>query len=101
MRSMCYRVASSARLKRWVGRLCSAKAGWAPAVSRSSAGREHNLGRVERRLVPLNALVAMCTPGDVYPAPLADARYHLAGVEIPVVAGDSKVVIDAVLFRPD
>lgn len=51
--------------------------------------------------MPLNTLVAMCTPGDVYPAPLADARYHLAGKEYRSAAGDGKVVIDAVLFRPD
>lgn len=51
--------------------------------------------------MPLNALIALCTPGDEYPSPLGDARYHLAGIEVPVVAGDSKVVIDAVLFRRD
>jgi len=56
---------------------------------------------VERRLVPVNALIALCTPGDVYPSPLADTGYHLGGIEIPVAVGGSKVVIDAVVFRPD
>lgn len=51
--------------------------------------------------MPLNALVAMCTVGDVYPAPFATAGYHLAGVEVPVPSGDGKVVVDAVLFRVD
>ncbi len=40
-------------------------------------------------------------PGDVYPSPLADAGYHLSGIETPVVASGGKVVIDAVFFRPD
>lgn len=56
---------------------------------------------MERRLTPINALIALCTSGDVYPAPLADAGYQLSGVEVPIAAGDGKVVIDAVLFRPD
>jgi hypothetical protein len=56
---------------------------------------------VEHRLVPVNALIALCLPGDVYPTPLANAGYHLSGIDVPVVAGDGKVVIDAVLFRPD
>ncbi len=56
---------------------------------------------MEHRLVPVNALIALCTPGDVYPSPLADAGYHLSGIEIPVAAGDGRVVIDAVLFRTD
>jgi hypothetical protein len=56
---------------------------------------------VERRLIPVNALIALCNSGDVYPAPLAAAGYQLSGVEVPVAAGDGKVVIDAVLFRAD
>jgi len=56
---------------------------------------------VERQLLPVNALIALCSTGDVYPAPLADAGYHLSGVEVPVVVGNGKVVVDAVFFRPD
>lgn len=56
---------------------------------------------MERRLVPVNALIALCTPGDVYPSPLADTGYQLNGIEVPVVAGEGTVVIDVVLFRSD
>lgn len=56
---------------------------------------------MERRLVPVNALIAMCTPGDVYPSPFADAGYRLAGIEVPVATDGRSVVIDAVLFRAD
>lgn len=51
--------------------------------------------------MPLYALVAMCTVGDVYPAPFATTGYHLAGVEVPVPSGDRKVIVDAVLFCAD
>lgn len=50
-------------------------------------------------MLPVNAIIALCTPGDVYPAPFAEAGYVLAGLETPAAAGDGKVVIDAVLFR--
>ena len=50
--------------------------------------------------MPLNALIALCVPGDVHPAPLAHCRYQVSGIEVPVVAGDGKVVVDAVFIRP-
>jgi len=56
---------------------------------------------VEQRLIPVNAVIALCTPGDLYPAPLAQAGYRLAGVEVPVLSGDGRVVIDCVAFRGD
>lgn len=56
---------------------------------------------MERRLVPVNALIALCAPGDVYPSPFAECGYQLAGIEVPVVADGGRVVIDAVLFRAD
>lgn len=56
---------------------------------------------MERRLIPVNMLIALCAPGDVYPSPFSDAGYHLSGIEIPVAAGDGRVVIDAVIFRTD
>lgn len=49
----------------------------------------------------MNTLIALCTPGDVYPSPLADAGYQLNGIEVPVVSGEGTVVIDVVLFRGD
>ncbi len=54
---------------------------------------------MESRLVPVNAVIGLCTPGDVYPAVLAGAGYGVAGIEVPAVAGDGQIVIDAVLFR--
>ena len=51
--------------------------------------------------MPVNALIALSTPGGLYPAPFGDYGYRLSGVEVPVVTGDGKVVIDVVLFQPD
>jgi len=54
---------------------------------------------LEPRLIPVNAVIALCTPGDVYPATLAAAGYRVTGVEVPSPAGEGTVVIDAVLFN--
>jgi hypothetical protein len=52
-------------------------------------------------LVPVNALIALSTMGDIYPSTLADAGYHVAGIEVPVATDTGKVVIDVALFRSD
>lgn len=49
--------------------------------------------------MPVNALIALCTPGDLYPSTIADAGYDLAAVEVPVAASSGKLVIDVVAFR--
>ncbi len=51
--------------------------------------------------MPVNTLIALCTPGDRYPSPLADAGYCVSGIEVPVGVPAGRVVIDAVLFRAD
>ena len=47
----------------------------------------------------MNALVALCTHGDVYPSALAEAGYALAGLEVPVASVSGSVCIDLVLFN--
>lgn len=59
------------------------------------------LATVDRRLVPLNAFIGLCTSDHLWPAPLADLGYSIRGLEIPVGAGGGRVVIDAVAFRDD
>ena len=54
---------------------------------------------MEPRLRPVNALVALCTHGDVYPSALAEAGYALAGLEVPVASVSGSVCIDVVLFN--
>lgn len=53
------------------------------------------------RLRPTNALIGLCTPGDVNPAPLYDAGFRIAGLEVPVRVGGATVVIDALLVHRD
>lgn len=51
---------------------------------------------MDRRLIPVNAVIGMLTPGTGWPTPLKEAGYALAALEVPIrgLAGD--VVIDAV-----
>lgn len=39
--------------------------------------------------------------GDVNPAALAEAGFRLAGLEVPIVGPDGRVVVDVVLFHAD
>jgi len=54
-----------------------------------------------QRLRPTNGLIGLCTPGDLNPAPLYDAGFRIAGLEVPVGVGVATVVIDALLVHRD
>ena len=54
---------------------------------------------MEPRLLPINAVLGLLAPGDVNPAALFDAGFRLAGLEVPVVGPDGRVVADMVLFH--
>jgi hypothetical protein len=49
----------------------------------------------------VNAVLGLLVAGDINPARLAEAGFRLAGLEVPVVGPDGKVVVDVVLFHPD
>lgn len=52
------------------------------------------------RLRPVNALIGLCTPGDLNPAVLYDAGFRVAGLEIPALSPAGRVVIDVLLVHP-
>ena len=52
-----------------------------------------------QRLRPANALIGLCTLGDLNPAPLHAAGFRVAGLEVPVRVGTATVVIDALLVH--
>ncbi|MEV2193510.1 hypothetical protein AB0I02_21350 [Streptomyces phaeochromogenes] len=53
-----------------------------------------------RRLLPINALLGLCTPHDINPSPLANAGFRVVALEVPLSCGaSSSVVADAVLFH--
>lgn len=55
---------------------------------------------MQDRLKPVNALVGLCTPGDLNPAALHNAGFRLVGLEVPVlVDGLGRVVIDVLLLH--
>ncbi|MGC5042415.1 hypothetical protein ACLQ16_03760 [Streptomyces albidoflavus] len=55
---------------------------------------------LEERLVPVNALLGLCTPNDINPAVLANAGFRVVGLEITVACpSGGKVTIDVVLFN--
>lgn len=56
---------------------------------------------MERRLLPVNALIALCNSGHLYPDTLKRSGYYVAGIEVPVVTDDGTVVIDVVMFQPE
>jgi hypothetical protein len=58
-----------------------------------------SLATVDDRLIPLNAFIGLCVPDHLWPSPLAEAGYVLAGIEVPVGVNDRRVVFDAVAFR--
>jgi hypothetical protein len=52
---------------------------------------------MEKRLIPVNALIGLVTRGDFAPPVLADAGYYAAGLEATALTPDGKVVIDVVI----
>ncbi|MDE0290004.1 MAG: hypothetical protein OXM88_15710 [bacterium] len=56
---------------------------------------------MERRLLPVNALIALCNSGNLYPDTLKRSGYYVAGIEVPAVTDDGTVVIDVVMFHPE
>jgi hypothetical protein len=54
---------------------------------------------VERRLLPVNAVLDLALADGLNPAPLADAGWAIAGLEVPVVTSAGTVVCDVVLFN--
>lgn len=54
---------------------------------------------MERRLLPVNAVLDLALPDGLNPAPLSSAGWQVAGLEIPVVTSAGTVVCDVVLFN--
>lgn len=54
---------------------------------------------MERRLLPVNAVLDLALVDGLNPAPLADAGWEIAGLEVPVVTSAGTVVCDVVLFN--
>jgi len=55
---------------------------------------------VESRLIPVNAILDLALADGLNPAPLADAGWAVAALEVPVRASGQTVVCDVVLFNP-
>jgi hypothetical protein len=55
---------------------------------------------VESRLVPVNAILDLALADGLNPAPLADAGWAVAALEVPVRLSGQTVVCDVVLFNP-
>jgi len=55
---------------------------------------------VETRLVPVNAILDLALADGLNPAPLADAGWAVAALEVPVGVSGETVVCDVVLFNP-
>jgi hypothetical protein len=54
---------------------------------------------VERRLLPINAVLDLTLADGLNPAPLAHAGWQVAGLEVPVLTSAGTVVCDVVLFN--
>jgi len=55
---------------------------------------------LEERLVPVNALLGLCTPNDINPAVLSHAGFRIVGLEITVACSvGGRVTIDVVLLN--
>ncbi len=52
---------------------------------------------LERRLIPINAMLDLATPDGINPAVLAEHGYRVAGLEVPVSTSLGNVVIDIVI----
>ncbi len=53
-----------------------------------------------RKLLPINALLGLCTPYDINPASFAEAGFRVVALEVPLSCGEnSSVIPDAVLFH--
>jgi len=57
------------------------------------------LAAVEQRLLPVNALLGLASPGDDRVGLLAAAGFRVVGIEVPVTGTLGKVVVDVVLAR--
>lgn len=55
---------------------------------------------MESRLVPVNAILDLALADGLNPAPLADAGWAVAALEVPVKVSGETVVCDVVLFNP-
>ena len=55
---------------------------------------------MESRLVPVNAILDLALADGLNPAPLADAGWAVAALEVPVRVSGETVVCDVVLFNP-
>jgi hypothetical protein len=55
---------------------------------------------VEPRLVPVNAVLDLALADGLNPAPLANAGWAVAALEVPVRVAGGPVVCDVVLFNP-
>ncbi|MEU1166984.1 hypothetical protein ABZ372_44390 [Streptomyces sp. NPDC005921] len=42
-----------------------------------------------RRLLPINALLGLCTPHDINPSPLADNGFRVIALEMPLTTANT------------
>jgi len=54
---------------------------------------------MEQRLLPVNALLGLASPGDERTGLLAAAGFRAVGIEVPVIGRLGRVVVDVVLAR--
>jgi hypothetical protein len=55
---------------------------------------------MESRLVPVNAILDLTLADGLNPAPLSEAGWAVAALEVPVRISGETVVCDVVLFNP-
>ena len=56
---------------------------------------------MEARLVPVNGFIGMCTPDGLWPAPLWNAGFRLAGLEVPFRTTSGTGRLDGVAFNDE
>jgi hypothetical protein len=57
--------------------------------------------QLERRLIPINAMIDLATPDGINPAVLANHGYRVAGLEVPIATAAGNVVVDVVIANGD
>ena len=58
-------------------------------------------GTLEARLRPINSVLGLLTPHDLNPDALRGAGFGLQGLEVPILAGAGRVVVDVLLLHPE
>lgn len=78
-------------------RLCSRDGKMHPQGARGQPGKDLGRGNLEERLIPINALLSLVESDGINPPVLRQHGYQLAGLEVPMASGGSRVVADVVL----